>query len=176
MAMFKAGNAFSKKQQAPTAAPAPAPAASRRPLGGSKLPSMSRSAAPAVAPTTTRGVPTDNYGNLYVGNRRRQSAPVAPNSAAQAAAVNQFNQSQQGAMNRANSVAQFNQGQQAAMQRFNAQPKAPTMSPQVAQQMSAMGPKMPAMAKGGMTKKTGYAKGGAVMCGASMPPAQKRKK
>lgn len=32
------------------------------------------------------------------------------------------------------------------------------------------------MAKGGMTKKTGYAKGGAVMCGASMPPAQKGKK
>ena len=36
----------------------------------------------------------------------------------------------------------------------------------------------PAMlAKGGMAKKkTGYAKGGMAMCGASMPPAQKRKK
>ena len=105
-----------------------------------------------------------------------KGSPVDPNNAAQAAAVNQFNQSQQGAMNRANSVAQFNQGQQAAMQRFNAQPKAPTVSPQAAQQMSAMGPKMPAMAKGGMTKKPGYAKGGMAMCGASMPPAQKRKK
>lgn len=106
-----------------------------------------------------------------------KGSPVAPNSAAQAAALRQFNQSQQGAMQRTNSMAQFNQGQQAAMQRLNAQPKAPTMSPQAAQQMSAMGPKMPAMAKGGMAKKkTGYAKGGAVMCGASMPPAQKRKK
>lgn len=38
-------------------------------------------------------------------------------------------------------------------------------------------PQQPAMAKGGVAKKkTGYAKGGAVMCGASMPPAQKRKK
>jgi hypothetical protein len=35
----------------------------------------------------------------------------------------------------------------------------------------------PAMAKGGMAKKkTGYAKGGMAMCGASMPPAQKGKK
>lgn len=34
-----------------------------------------------------------------------------------------------------------------------------------------------AMAKGGMAKnKPGYAKGGMAMCGASMPPAQKRKK
>lgn len=35
----------------------------------------------------------------------------------------------------------------------------------------------PAFRKGGaVKKKTGYAKGGAVMCGASVPPAQKRKK
>ena len=227
MAMFKAGNAFSKKQQSPTAVPAPAPAASRRPLGGSKLPSMSRSAAPAVAPTTTRGVPTDNYGNLYVGNRRRQSAPVAPNSAAQATAMQQFNQSQQGAMNRANSVAQFNQGQQAAMQQFNAANMAniskasqvpatpqqnvallqaakvvaaqnaqrtgvaPAPAAQVPQTPSkAMQAYMaaekagtagnmakPAFRKGGaVKKKTGYAKGGAVMCGASMLPDQKGKK
>lgn len=73
-------------------------------------------------------------------------------------------------------VAPYNEGLAKSFQQFNAQPKAPTVSPQVAQQMSAMGPKMPAMAKGGMTKKTGYAKGGAVMCGASMPPAQKGKK
>lgn len=106
-----------------------------------------------------------------------KGSPVAPGGAAQTAAMKQFNQSQQGAMNRANSVAQFNQGQQAAMQRFNAQPKAPAVSPQAAQQMSAMGPKMPAMAKGGMAKnKTGYAKGGMAMCGASVPPAQKGKK
>lgn len=42
--------------------------------------------------------------------------------------------------------------------------------------IGSMQRQQPAMAKGGMTKKTGYAKGGAVMCGASMPPAQKRKK
>jgi hypothetical protein len=56
-------------------------------------------------------------------------------------------------------------------------PKGSPVDPNsAAQQMSAMGPKMPAMAKGGMTKKPGYAKGGMAMCGASMPPAQKRKK
>lgn len=37
-------------------------------------------------------------------------------------------------------------------------------------------PTPPPFRKGGAVKKTGYAKGGAVMCGASMPPAQKRKK
>lgn len=38
-------------------------------------------------------------------------------------------------------------------------------------------PSPPPFRKGGaVKKKTGYAKGGAVMCGASMPPAQKRKK
>ena len=38
-------------------------------------------------------------------------------------------------------------------------------------------PQQPALAKGGMAKKKpGYAKGGMAMCGASMPPAQKRKK
>lgn len=42
--------------------------------------------------------------------------------------------------------------------------------------MGSMQSKKPAMAKGGMTKKPGYAKGGMAMCGASMPPAQKRKK
>ena len=135
MAMFRAGNAFSKKQPAPTAAPAPAPTASRRPFGGSAMPSMSRAKAPVAAPTT-RGVPTDNYGNLYVGSRRRQSAPVAP------------------------------------------QPTQRTAPRTLAPTGASMGvPGMDfRMAKGGMTKKTGYAKGGAVMCGASMPPAQKGKK
>lgn len=131
MAMFKAGNAFSKKQ--PTAVPKPAPApaptpAAPRLFGNSGMTSMSRAKAPVAAPT--RSAPTNNpmsAGALYVGMPRTGRT-------------------------------------------------APTVSPQVAQQMAATGPRMPAMAKGGMTKKTGYAKGGAVMCGASMPPAQKRKK
>jgi hypothetical protein len=162
---FRAGSAFSRKR------PAAAPAA----------PTQQRAVA---APATNSMFNKFRAGSAFSRKRPaaapaspvQQRAVAAPNNAAQAAAVNQFNQSQQGVMNRANSVAQFNQGQQAAMQRFNAQPKAPTVSPQAAQQMSAMGPKMPAMAKGGMTKKPGYAKGGMAMCGASMPPAQKRKK
>lgn len=50
--------------------------------------------------------------------------------------------------------------------------KKPMQQPAMGAQQRPQG----AMAKGGMTKKTGYAKGGAVMCGASMPPAQKGKK
>ncbi len=190
MAMFRAGNAFSKKQPAPTTAPAPAPAAPRRPFGGSAMPSMSRAKAPVAAPTT-RGVPTDNYGNLYVGSRRRQSAPVAP------APAKTYNETQLAELRKADQalgnvakstyspadLARIQQEQSKAMLQqpqqasgLKAVGQAPTMSPQVAQQMAAMGPRMPAMAYGGMTKKTGYAKGGAVMCGASMPPAQKRKK
>ena len=178
-----------------------------------------------------------------MGRVRQQAAPVAPNSAAQAAALRQFNQTKQparqatpaevAALNkRSPNVASYNEGMAKAFQQFNTQPKAPVMSSQEIQQAQRTGsapavsqqqmvkdivaqnaakgqnmmmqasmdaqqrfnekqaqkakatpapvpqvPSPPPFRKGGaVKKKTGYAKGGAVMCGASMPPAQKRKK
>lgn len=64
-------------------------------------------------------------------------------------------------------VAQVPQAPSKAMQSYMAAEKAGTAGNMA----------KPAFRKGGaVKKKTGYAKGGAVMCGASMPPAQKRKK
>jgi hypothetical protein len=56
-------------------------------------------------------------------------------------------------------------------------PAIPVVAPMAGQPMQKQVPMMPvqpAMAKGGMAK--GYAKGGMVNCGASVPPAQKSKK
>lgn len=150
MAMFKAGNAFSKKQPAPAVAPSPAPApAAPRPFGGSKLPSMSRGMAPAPVAAPTRAAPANNpmsARSLFIGMPRTgRTAPVATPAA-----------------------------QAQPTQRTSIAPAPRTLAPTGAS-MGVPGMDF-RMSKGGMTKKTGYAKGGAVMCGASMPPAQKRKK
>lgn len=77
------------------------------------------------------------------------------------------------AQNDAKANAMMMQASMDAQQRFNqkqAQKAKATPAP-----MTQV-PSPPPFRKGGAVKKTGYAKGGAVMCGASMPPAQKRKK
>ena len=133
--------------------------------------------------------------------------PVAPNSAAQAAAEEQFlgrqaafHVANMANVNKAPATPQQNvaslQAAKAAVaqQRPNpnmsipmeTMPSAPAaQTPSKAMQSYMAAEKAgtagnmakPAFRKGGaVKKKTGYAKGGMAMCGASMPPAQKRKK
>jgi hypothetical protein len=167
---FRAGSAFSRKR--PAAAPAAptqqravaAPATNsmfNKFRAGSAF-SRKRPAAAPAAPTQQRAVAAPAQGLKLTP--AQVAAPTTPQPRMTNDIVSQ---------NDAKGNAMMKQASRAADERFlekQAQKAKATPAPAV------QVPTPPPFRKGGAVKKTGYAKGGAVMCGASMPPAQKRKK
>ena len=144
---FRAGSAFSRKR--PAAAPA--------------SPVQQRADVRAMAASTPKGSPVAPAQGLKL-TPAQVAAPTTPQPRMTNDIVSQ---------NDAKGNAMMKQASRAADERFlekQAQKAKATPAPAV------QVPTPPPFRKGGAVKKTGYAKGGAVMCGASMPPAQKRKK
>ena len=199
---FRAGSAFSRKR--PAAAPASpvqqradvrAMAAST-PKGSPVAPAQGLKLTPAQVAKMQR----EQSGLKAIGRQatpdevaalKKQSPNVASYNEGLAKAFQQFNTQPKTpvvaapttpqprmtndivSQNDAKGNAMMKQASRAADERFlekKAQKAKATPAPAV------QVPTPPPFRKGGAVKKTGYAKGGAVMCGASMPPAQKRKK